>query len=66
MLMNGQSELWASISSRPGTARDDQFQLNLDGQQMTQAIALSALFGSFIGTTSLSDSSNPCILGLRF
>jgi hypothetical protein len=35
----------ASISSRPGTARDDQFQLNLDGQQMTQAISSSAFFG---------------------
>jgi len=30
---------------RPGTARDDQFQLNLDGQQMTQAIANSHQFG---------------------
>jgi hypothetical protein len=27
----------ASISSRSGTARDDQFQLNLDGQQMLPA-----------------------------
>jgi hypothetical protein len=45
MLVRGVTGNDASISSRPGTARDDQFQLNLDGQQMTQAIALSALFG---------------------
>src|SRR5882757_630498 len=45
MLVKGVTGNDASVSSRPGAARDDQFQLNLDGQQMTQAIALSALFG---------------------
>src|SRR5216683_5895348 len=45
LLVKGVTSNDASISSRPGTARDDQFQLNLDGQQMTQAIARSALFG---------------------
>jgi hypothetical protein len=45
MLVRGVTSNDTSISSRPGTARDDQFQLNLDGQQMTQAIAKSALFG---------------------
>ncbi len=45
LLVKGVTSNDASVSSRPGTARDDQFQLNLDGQQMTQAIAKSALFG---------------------
>src|SRR3981081_419441 len=45
MLVKGVTSNDTSVSSRPGTARDDQFQLNLDGQQMTQAISSSALFG---------------------
>jgi hypothetical protein len=45
MMVRGVTSNDASISSRPGTARDDQFQLNLDGQQMTQAISTSGLFG---------------------
>src|SRR5258708_7576715 len=45
LLVKGGTANDASVTSRPGTARDDQFQLNLDGQQMTQAIARSALFG---------------------
>ena len=32
-------------SGRPGTARDDQFQLNLDGQQITQHISGTSSFG---------------------
>lgn len=32
-------------NSRPGVGRDDQFQLNLDGQQITQQVAWANLFG---------------------
>ncbi|MQA28422.1 MAG: hypothetical protein GEU82_01090 [Luteitalea sp.] len=32
-------------SNRPGVARDDQFQLNLDGQQITNKVAGTNLFG---------------------
>jgi hypothetical protein len=45
MMVKGVTANDVSVSSRPGTARDDQFQLNLDGQQMTQAISTSEFFG---------------------
>jgi Carboxypeptidase regulatory-like domain len=45
MMVKGVTANDVSINSRPGTARDDQFQLNLDGQQMTQAISTSEFFG---------------------
>ena len=45
MMVKGVTANDVSINSRPGTARDDQFQLNLDGQQMTQAISTSDFFG---------------------
>jgi hypothetical protein len=31
--------------NRPGVARDDQFQMNLDGQQITQGLATASAFG---------------------
>src|SRR6267378_3510454 len=45
MMVKGVVANDVSINSRPGTARDDQFQLNLDGQQMTQGISASDFFG---------------------
>lgn len=34
-----------SVAERPGVTRDSQFQLNLDGQQITQNLCCSATFG---------------------
>ena len=45
MMVKGVTSNDVSVNSRPGTARDDQFQLNLDGQQLTQAISSSGFFG---------------------
>jgi hypothetical protein len=50
MMVKGVTANDVSSKQTPGVARDDQFQLNLDGQQVRQGISLS----SFAGQTGLS------------